>query len=157
MKVCDTRKKTAKIGMACMFLLHFVEFIQQLQRFIEDHILCCIGHMQITFIIRTHVLSIWEPVTFTLQALSLVEKAEPVQVHFPLRLRDQRSMWMQDGCIVYMDSYMVSNGSCFMLTWTILKNHLLEVGLTQNQETVGTPIYSISSCVRTRLKRKSLK
>jgi hypothetical protein len=33
---------------------------------------------------------------------------------------------------VYMDSYMASNGSCFMLTWTVSKNHLLEVGLTQN-------------------------
>ena len=32
----------------------------------------------------------------------------------------------------YMDSYMASNGSCFMVTWTIFKNHLLEVGLTQN-------------------------
>ena len=38
---------------------------------------------------------------------------------------------MQDGCKVYMDSYMVSNGSCFMVTWTIYKNHLLEVGLRQ--------------------------
>ena len=36
------------------------------------------------------------------------------------------------GCKVYMDSYMTSYGSCFMVTWTILKNHLLEVGLTQN-------------------------
>ena len=76
----------------------------------------------------------WEPVTITLQALSLVEKAEPVQVHFILRLRDQRSMWMQDGCKVYMDSYMASNGSCFMVTWIIFKNHLFEVGLTQTQE-----------------------
>ena len=33
-----------------------------------------------------------------------------------------------------MDSYMASNGSCFMVTWTIFKYHLLEVGLTQNQE-----------------------
>ena len=32
------------------------------------------------------------PVTITLQALSLVEKTEPVQVRFTLRLRDQRSM-----------------------------------------------------------------
>ena len=32
------------------------------------------------------------PRTNTLQALSLVEKAEPLQVHFTLRLRDQRSM-----------------------------------------------------------------
>jgi hypothetical protein len=39
-----------------------------------------------------------EPVTITLQAFPLVEKAELVQVHFTLRLRHQRSMWMQDGC-----------------------------------------------------------
>ena len=44
---------------------------------------------------------------------------------------------MHDGCKVYMDSYMASNGSCFMVTWTIFKNHLLEVGLTQNQETMA--------------------
>ena len=41
---------------------------------------------------------------------------------------------MQDGCKVYMVSYIAS---CFMVTWTILKNHLLEVGLTQNQETMA--------------------
>ena len=28
-----------------------------------------------------------------------------------------------------MDSYMASNGSCFMVTWAIFKNHLLDVGL----------------------------
>ena len=39
---------------------------------------------------------------------------------------------MQDGYKVYMDSYMASNGSCFMVTWTVFKNHLLEVGLTQS-------------------------
>ena len=76
----------------------------------------------------------WEPVTITLQALSSVEKAGPVQVRFTLRLRDHRDMWMQDGCKVYMDSYMASNGSCFMVTWIIFKNHLLEVGLTQNRD-----------------------
>ena len=43
---------------------------------------------------------VWEPVTITLQALSLVEKAELGQVPFTLRLRDQQSMWMQDGCKV---------------------------------------------------------
>ena len=69
--------------------------------------------------------------TISLQALSLVEKAEPVQVCFTLHLRDQRSMWMQDGCEVYM----APKGSCFMVTWTIFINRLLEVGLTQN----GTP------------------
>ena len=35
-----------------------------------------------------------------------------------------------------MDCYMASNGSCFMVTWTIFKNRLLEVGLTQNRETM---------------------
>ena len=43
---------------------------------------------------------------------------------------------MQDGCEVYMDSYMASNGSCFMVTWIIFKDHFLEVGLTQNWEIV---------------------
>jgi hypothetical protein len=35
---------------------------------------------------------------------------------------------------VYVDSYMASNGAGFMVTWIIFKNHLLEVGLTQNWE-----------------------
>ena len=67
-------------------------------------------------------------------------KAEAVQVRFTLRLRDQRSMWMQYGCKVYMDSHMASNGSCFMVTWIVFKNHLLEVGLTQNRETMALPM-----------------
>jgi hypothetical protein len=44
---------------------------------------------------------------------------------------------MHDGREVYMDFYMASNGSCFMVTWIIFKNHLFEVGLTQNQETMA--------------------
>ena len=44
---------------------------------------------------------------------------------------------MQDGCKVYMDPYMALNGSCFMVIWTIFKNHLLEAGLTQNGETMA--------------------
>ena len=75
--------------------------------------------------------------TIALQALSLVDKAEPVQVRFRLHLRDQRSTWTQNGCNVYMDFYMASNGSCFMVTWIIFKNHLLEVGLSQNRETMA--------------------
>ena len=47
---------------------------------------------------------------------------------------------MQDGCKVHMDSYMASNKSCFMVTWTIFKNHHLEVGLTQNRETMALRI-----------------
>ena len=41
---------------------------------------------------------------------------------------------MQDGCKVYMDSFMALNG--FTVTWIIFKNHFLEVDLTQNQETM---------------------
>jgi hypothetical protein len=44
---------------------------------------------------------------------------------------------MQDGCKVYGDFYMGSNGSGFMVIWTILKNHFLAVGLTQNRETMA--------------------
>jgi hypothetical protein len=38
---------------------------------------------------------------------------------------------------VYMDSYMTSNGSYFMITLIIFKNHLLEAGLTQNRKTMA--------------------
>jgi hypothetical protein len=41
-----------------------------------------------------------------------------------------------DRCKVYMDSYMALNESCYMVTWIISKNHLLEVGLTPNHETM---------------------
>ena len=44
---------------------------------------------------------------------------------------------MQIGCQVHMDSYMALNGSCFTVTWTIFKKHLLEVGLTQNRDAVA--------------------
>ena len=36
-----------------------------------------------------------------------------------------------------MDSYMASNGSCFMVTWLVFKDHLLEIGLPQNRETMA--------------------
>ena len=42
-----------------------------------------------------------------------------------------------DVKIILIDSYVALHGSCFMVTWTILKNHLLKVGLTQNRETVA--------------------
>ena len=84
----------------------------------------------------------WEPLTITLPTLSLVEKAEPVQVCLILCLRDQLSMWMQDGCKVHMDSYMASIGSCFMVTWLIFKNHFMEVGLPQNRETMALQMHT---------------
>jgi hypothetical protein len=37
---------------------------------------------------------------------------------------------------------MVSNGSCFMVTWTIFKNYLLEVDLTQNRETMTLQMFA---------------
>ena len=67
----------------------------------------------------------------------LVEKVELAQVRFTLRLRDERSMWMQDGCNVYMDSDMAMNGSCFMVIWINFNNHFLEVDLTQNRKTMA--------------------
>jgi hypothetical protein len=67
------------------------------------------------------------------------KKAESVRVRFTVCLRDQWSMWMQDGCKVYMDSYMASNGSRLMVPWIIFRNHLLEVGLTQKLGDHDTP------------------
>ena len=43
---------------------------------------------------------------------------------------------MQDGCKnlrKFLHGW-ASNGSCFMVTWTIFKNGLLEVGLPQNRK-----------------------
>ena len=54
--------------------------------------------------------------------------AGPSSLH-TLSLRDQWCMLMQDGCKVYMDH----------VSWSlelIFKNHFLEVGLTQNHETM---------------------
>ena len=81
----------------------------------------------------------------TLQALSFVEKAELVQVRFTLCLRDQRSTCWQGGCKVYVDSYMASNGSCFMVTLTIFTKPLffLEGGITQNRETMALQTLTI--------------
>jgi hypothetical protein len=50
---------------------------------------------------------------------------------------------MQDGCKIYMDSYTTSTGSCFMVTWTIFKIHLLEeVDQTQNRETMALGMFT---------------
>ena len=59
----------------------------------------------------------WESVTGPLQALSLVEKADPVQLRFTLRLRDQDSMWMQDGCKVLY-------GFLHGIKWIMFHGHL---------------------------------
>ena len=69
---------------------------------------------------------------------------------------DVKSTWIPTWR--QLDHVSWSLGSCFMLTWTIFKNRLLEVGPTQKMETMAlrTPlIYSILSCVRTRMNRNS--
>ena len=81
--------------------------------------------------------------TIAIQAFLLVDHAELVQVRFTLHLRDQQNRWMQGGCKIYMDSYMVSNASCLLVTWTIFKNHFLEVGLIQNWETKALDISQV--------------
>ena len=44
---------------------------------------------------------------------------------------------MQDGRKALHGFHLASNGSCFMVTWIILRNHLLRVGLIHNQETMA--------------------
>ena len=46
------------------------------------------------------------------------KKVELVQVCFTLRLRDRRSMWLQDGCEVYMDSFLHG------IKWIMFHGHL---------------------------------
>ena len=41
-----------------------------------------------------------------------------------------------------MDSYMALNGSCFLVTWIIFKNRLVEVDLTQNRETMALRMFT---------------
>ena len=98
----------------------------------------CVQYLRDVWIIGPLHTRDWGPVTTALQALSLVETAELVQVCFTLCLMDQRGKWMQGGsCKVYMDSCMASNGLFFIVTWTISHNQFLKVGLTQTQETMA--------------------
>jgi hypothetical protein len=59
-----------------------------------------------------------------------------------------------------MDSYMASNGSYFMVTWPIFKNHFLEVSLTQNRKTMAfqtltiVDIFDFLIYVRAHMNRK---
>jgi hypothetical protein len=67
-----------------------------------------------------------------------VETAELVKVRYPHTTLEGPTEGVceckMDG-EVYMDSYLHGIewiGSCFMVTWIVFKNHLLEVGITQN-------------------------
>ena len=46
-------------------------------------------------------------------------------------------MWMQDDCRVYMDSYTASNGSCFMVTWTMSYSQKPPLGGRPNTKPFG--------------------
>jgi hypothetical protein len=80
-------------------------------------------------------------VTIALQALSLVGKGKvgPSLLHTTLEgtnrvcecKMDVKSTWTLKS----------SNGSCSMVTWTIFKNHLLEVDLTHNREAMALPTF----------------
>ena len=87
-------------------------------------------------------------------------KVEPLHVRFTLHSRDHRSMWIWDGCKVYMDSCMASNGSCFMVTWITFKSHLLEVVITKRPLDSKHPqplVYYILTNVRAHMNINSLK
>ena len=61
----------------------------------------------------------WEPVTIALHALSLVKKAEPVQVRFfTLRLRDQRSMWVNARWMWSLQAFLRG------IEWIMFHGHL---------------------------------
>jgi hypothetical protein len=70
---------------------------------------------------------------------------------------------VQDGCKLYMDSYMASNGSRFMVTWTLFKNHLFGGRPNMKPWDHDTPTVHnrwfilFLSCVRTCMHRNSLK
>ena len=59
--------------------------------------------------------------------------------------------------------YMALNGTCFMVTWTLFKNHLLEVGVTRNRRetmairTLTAVGFFYLPCVRIHMNRDLLK
>ena len=89
-----------------------------------------------------------------LRAFSLVEKVNRVQVASHYVWGTNGSKWIQDGCKVYMGSYMASNGSCFMATWIIFKKIPLgcrsniRLGWPWHSETSQPLVYYILSWVR---------
>ena len=75
--------------------------------------------------------------------LSLGPLTHEPESPWPLHFASSHYAWGTNGvCECKMDvkstwnSYMTSNGSCCMVTWTIFKNRMLERGLTQNRETM---------------------
>jgi hypothetical protein len=82
-----------------------------------------------------------EPVTITLQALSLVEMAEPVQVRFTLRLREQTEYVKVCECKSDLESTSIpTRHQMDHVSWSFglfTKITSWKVGLTQNRETMA--------------------
>ena len=90
--------------------------------------LCCLGPL--------HTRE-WEPVTITPQTLSLVEKAELVQVRFTLRLMDQHSMWRMQKCVYTLHGFLHG------IEWIMFHGHLHQFQKRQNQETMALQTLTI--------------
>ena len=86
--------------------------------------------------------------TITLRALSLVEKAEPVQVRFTLRLRGTNGV-----CECKMDvksTWIPTWHQMNHVLWSLglfSKTIFLEVGLTQNRETMALLMLTTVACI----------
>jgi hypothetical protein len=72
------------------------------------------------------------------------KRRSPVQVRFTLRLRGQRSMWNArlDVKSAWIPTWHRLD-HVFMVTWNVVKNHFLEVGLWQNWETMALWMFPI--------------
>ena len=57
----------------------------------------------------------WRPVAIAFKDVSLIEKAETIQVHFTLESEGLRAQRNYHGWNVYMDSYMIDCDYCFMV------------------------------------------
>ena len=92
------------------------------------------------------------------------KKAEPVQVRITLRLKEQRSII--SGCKMDVKSTWIPTwhqlDRLFHKHLDYFQNHLLEIGLIQNHDTMAlrdltTVVYLILSCTRTCMNSNSLK
>ena len=116
---------------ACIHYHRVEEDVAYHQRWLKKlwKIGCLIWLDQVNDIIRHSQLEVIMYERIILRATSHMRLRAPLPIHFKhshwwkrrsrsrftsLCWRDQHSMWMQDGCKVYMDFYMASNEPCLM-------------------------------------------